>query len=239
MPIARRSSQATLPAQTSGVHRAASGDIDFDDVFSPSPKPARSSRVMAAVRPAEPVMGVPLPELEGPKPARSTQMQAVRPVVAEPEPPPGRMLDDVFLDDDGAPLALDLQSPPSGHLPLQTVAGESLPAMWAKSGSGLHPHTAASKDPRPGIVAFAGYGIPPEKLAAMPSYAFRVIARKHSLRSDLKIARLRRLPQRDIELYEAALACANQGAVAKGLAITAAMFAGTVSAIAAAVALLF
>ena len=169
-----------------------------------------------------------------PRSYRSVEMPAVR--VADA---PGRMLDNAFLEDE-VPLVLDLKAPPSGHVQVQTVAGNlPLPAMWARSGSGLHRVDARSADPRPGIVAFAGYGIPPERLMAMPAYALRVLARKYSLRSDLKIARWRSLPKRDIELYEAALACANEAVVAKGLALAVTTLACAVGAFVAAITLLF
>jgi len=197
---------------TSGVRRAASGNIDFGDDDVPLPMPPRVSQTMAAVRPAPP------------------------PVEQEPT---GRMIDSAFLEDE-VPLALELSAPPGGHIPLHSISGDApMPATWATSGSGLHMIEPRTADPRPGIVAFAGYGLAPEKLSAMPAYAFRVLVRKHSLRGDLKIAHWRRLPKRDIELYEAALACADEGAVTKGVAVVAASFAGTASVIAAAIAILF
>jgi precorrin-4 methylase len=60
--------------------------------------------------------------------------------------------------------------------------------------------------------------------------------RKWTLRDDLRIARLRRI--RDVSLYEAALECADESAVTKGLAVIAATVIGGVSAIAAAAAFL-
>ncbi|MBX3232350.1 MAG: hypothetical protein KIT84_22255 [Labilithrix sp.] len=216
MPIARRQSHPTLPEQ-SGVHRAVEVEPSYDDEDLPSLAP--------------------IPIKPRPKAYRSMEMPAVRP----PADAPGRMLDDTFFDDADPPLALDLAKPQG--------RAEPLPAMWAKSGSGLHridkkpldkkPLEKKPLDPRPGIVAFAGYGLPPEKLSATPAYAFHVLRRKLSLRSDLRIARMRRLPKRDIELYEAALACADEGAVTKGLFVAAASTVGTLSAIAAAAALLF
>lgn len=208
-----------VAAPQSGIHRAA---INFEDELAlphveEAPRTYRSME-MPAVR----------------APARAP-VSEVRPIEAA-----GRMLDATFLEDE-VPLALDLKAPPSSHVrAVQTIAGDApLPAMWAKSGSGLQMFEARSVDPLPGIVAFAGYGSPPEKLSATPAYAFRVITRKLTLRNDLKIAHWRRLPKRDIELYESALACADEGAVTKGLTLTAIGLAALVSAAVAAIELLF
>jgi hypothetical protein len=122
------------------------------------------------------------------------------------------------------------KSPPSSRTKVES----------AGAASGREAPTSASRtqafDPRPGIVAFAGFGLPPEKLAEMPAYALRVRARKRTLRAGLRVARKQR-PQ-DVELYEAALASADQGAVAKGLALIVAVLVGGLSLIVAAVLLL-
>jgi hypothetical protein len=112
------------------------------------------------------------------------------------------------------------------------MAGEPASAPEPTSVASTQP----THDPRPGIIAFAGFGLPPESLGAMPAYALRVITRKWALRDDLQIARLRRI--RDVSLYEAALECADEGAVTKGLAVIAATVIGGVSAIAATAAFL-
>ncbi len=91
----------------------------------------------------------------------------------------------------------------------------------------------APPDPRPGIVAFAGFGIPPESLTDMPAYALRVIARKRVLRAGLTVARAHR-PQ-DVALYEAALECADRPAAAKGLALLVTVVAAGIAAVVAAV----
>ncbi len=91
----------------------------------------------------------------------------------------------------------------------------------------------APLDPRPGIVAFAGFGIPPENLTDMPAYALRVIARKRVLRAGLTVARAHR-PQ-DVALYEAALECANGPAAAKGIALLVTVVAAGIAAVVAAV----
>jgi len=66
-------------------------------------------------------------------------------------------------------------------------------------------------------------------LGGMPAYALRVIARKWTLRDDLRVARLRRI--QDVSLYEAALESADEAAVTKGLALIAATVIGGVSAV--------
>ncbi len=97
------------------------------------------------------------------------------------------------------------------------------PSLASSSSSSSSPSSGATHgfDPRPGIVAFAGYGLPPEKLSETPSYALHVLARRRVLREGLEMARRRR--PRDIELYEAALQVADQAAVRKGLALLAAL----------------
>lgn len=91
----------------------------------------------------------------------------------------------------------------------------------------------APLDPRPGIVAFAGFGIPPEDLTDTPAYALRVIARKRVLRAGLTVARAHR-PQ-DVALYEAALECADGPAAAKGIALLFIVVAAGIAAVVAAV----
>ena len=71
-------------------------------------------------------------------------------------------------------------------------------------------------DPRrPGIFAFAGFGLPPETIMGAPAYALRVLLRKRILRAGLVVARRQRSP--DVDLYEAALRTADQDSYAKGL----------------------
>lgn len=193
----------------SGIHRAA--EIDFDDEDIPS-------------------ASIPLATPPGPKRYRSMEMPAVRPEAAAPSAP-GRVLDASIFDDLEPPLGLGEAAGDGDH---------DAPAVWSRSGSGLHRVEAVRpKDPRPGIVAFAGYGLPPEGLAGTPAYALRVWRRRLSLRSDLRIARMRSLPQRDIDLYEAAIACADEAAMTKGILLVTATLAGALSAIAAVVAAVF
>lgn len=99
------------------------------------------------------------------------------------------------------------------------------------------PSAAATRfDPRPGIVAFAGYGLAPEKLSELPAYALHVFARRRILHAGLAIARTRR-PQ-DVELYRAALTAADEGAVRKGLALLVLMVCAVVGVIVAALGVL-
>jgi hypothetical protein len=93
------------------------------------------------------------------------------------------------------------------------------------------------RDPkRPGIFAFAGFGMAPDNLSAAPTYAFRVLARRRVLRRDLAIARARRSP--DVELYEAALRTADEKVVFRGLAMVLGVVLGALGACAAAIELL-
>ena len=87
-------------------------------------------------------------------------------------------------------------------------------------------------DPRPGIVAFAGFGLAPDRLSEMPAYALRVFARKRILRAGLEVSRQRR-PQ-DVELYRSALRAADEAAVQKGLVLLVMMVMATIGAIVAA-----
>jgi len=93
-----------------------------------------------------------------------------------------------------------------------------------------------SGDPRPGIVAFAGFGIRPEKLSETPGYALRVLARRRVLRAGLEVARARR--PRDVDLYQAALAAADDEAVRKGLVLLGALATAALGALSAAVGVL-
>ena len=95
----------------------------------------------------------------------------------------------------------------------------------------------ASFDPRPGIVAFAGYGLAPEKLSETPSYALHVLARRRVLHAGLKVALVRR-PQ-DVELYRAALGALDPVAFRKGLALLVAMMVAVAGVLACFIGVLF
>lgn len=73
----------------------------------------------------------------------------------------------------------------------------------------------AAVDPHAALVAFSGFGDPPDGLWASPAYALRVIARRRALLRDLASARARRSP--DVGLYEASLRTADDAVVKKGL----------------------
>lgn len=120
------------------------------------------------------------------------------------------------------PSSAASQEPSSGRRNLDAAALSSQPIIV-----GL-----PSIDPRPGIVAFAGFGFVPEKLSEMPAYALRVFARRRVLRAGLAVARAHR--PRDVELYQAALVAADEGAVRKGLLLLAALVIATLGVIAAA-----
>lgn len=127
--------------------------------------------------------------------------------------------------------------PSSGRAQVSSLELEALatpPTELATSVSSLAIGPLPAVDPRPGIVAFAGFGIVPDAVGELPTYALRVLARRRILRDGLKVARARR-PQ-DVELYEAALACADEDAVAKGLGLAVAVLVLGVAVVAAAIA---
>ncbi|MFO0736542.1 MAG: hypothetical protein U0270_11720 [Labilithrix sp.] len=171
----------------------------------------------------------------------TANMAAVRPPSVAPTPPSpsmeteGRVLES--LEDENLDIPLDIKAPPTSHSVITTIAGLEMSAGPPSQGRPA-PISSTQKtvDPKPGIVAFAGFGLPPEKLSATPAYAIRVLARKAQLRDDLRVARLRRI--QDISLYEAALGCADEAAVTKGVAVIAAGAIGTIIAIVSAAALL-
>jgi hypothetical protein len=140
-----------------------------------------------------------------------------------------------FDDESVVDIPLDIKTAPKNQTAMLSMSGAEMSPAPA---SGPTPISSTQKahDPRPGIVAFAGYGLPPESLGAAPAYAVRVIMRKFALRDDLRIARLRRI--QDVSLYEAALEAADEGAVTKGLALIAATVIGGVGAVVAAAAFL-
>jgi hypothetical protein len=111
----------------------------------------------------------------------------------------------------------------------------SLPGTSTSSAEPDGPAAASSGtprfDPRPGIMAFAGFGLVPEKLSEMPAYALHVLARRRVLRAGLEVARARR-PQ-DVELYQAAITAADRVAFHKGLMLLAVMASAVIGVIAA------
>lgn len=245
MPIPRRISQTALHALQPGQgvpEHSGTFAIPEDDDFShvgelPSLMPPRNSPVLRLVE-SSPQRPPALPRLSHP----TVQMPAVRASGYHAAVP--------FGDEDDeqtAPVAFDLEVQPAGHAkvaapqpqqpqpvveaPPPVSVRQAMPLVGGMSGTYLA--AAAPGDPKPGIVAFAGYGIAPTELSKAPGYAFRVMVRRLTLRSDLKIARMRRLPQREIDLYEAALRCADEGVVTKGIAVVVSGIVGVVGVIAA------
>lgn len=179
-----------------------------------------------------------LPPVRALTPVRTSSaanMAAVRPAPAAPPPVMGdtRVIDS--FEEDNVEIALDIKEKPKNQAGLTTISGAEI-APQSTGGQAVISSTKKDVDPRPGIVAFAGFGLPPESLGGTPAYALRVITRKMQLRDDLRIARLRRI--QDVSLYEAALECADESAVTKGLAVLASTVIGGISAIVAAAAFL-
>ena len=181
-------------------------------------------------------MHVPTIHAADPTPDRgrhgTLKMGAVRPGVP---PSSGRMLDELDFHDGDPAVALELGATPAGHFANETMAGPAPPIVHFHEASGT-PHaqpqapsgerppvatsgvtTRGAFDPRPGIVAFAGFGFVPDSVLHTPAYALRVLMRSSILRRELALTRGRR-PQ-DVWLYEAALRCAHPSSFAKGMAL--------------------
>jgi len=120
---------------------------------------------------------------------------------------------------DGRPSShrtrVETPRPPMPGAPSARLSGERLRA-------GSPPSTMAPIDPYPALLAFAGFGDPPTSVFGTPAYAARVFARRRVLRRDLELARLRH--SHDIDFYEASLRTADDGAVRKGVLLTAIFF---------------
>ena len=178
---------------------------------------------------------------QAPKSYRSGQMAAVQ----VPSPYGGGTSG--FGDDEehSEALVLDLQVTPTTHNPgIRAIAPpkpEPAPAPKPIAAIPLgrmadaYLAAAARRNPRPGIVAFAGYGIPPTVLSRMPAYALRVmVPRPRNLAKRLEDrTACRNLPQREIELYEAAIRCANESVMTKGIAVVVTSIVGLVGLVAA------
>jgi hypothetical protein len=150
-------------------------------------------------------------ELDSRPPSHSTRVETPRPSTLHGAPP----------------------ARPSGQLARMTpspmprmTAGPMLPPApaWpmASSAGRRSSSTSAAVDPHAALVAFSGFGDPPTSVFGTPAYAARVIARRRTLRRDLKLARLRH--SHDVGLYEASLRTADAGAVRKGLVLTVVFF---------------
>lgn len=206
-----------------------------------SPMPTSLPRVRRPMPTFEMDLDVPTQRAPFQRTSSTANMAAVRPPpAAAPAPaasavPGGRELES-FEEENNLDIALDIKAPPTSHSVVTTISGLEMTPPASQQAATPVSSTQKAYDPRPGIVAFAGFGIPPEKLGAMPGYALRVLARKAVLRDDLRVARLRRI--QDISLYEAALECADESAVTKGLALIATSVLGGVSAVVAAAAFL-
>lgn len=154
----------------------------------------------------------------------TVEIRAVR----EEEPPrsSGRIFDDFDFDfDTGSSGSLPLDSfPPEAARASVTnnVSGELMlpPAPpWPMGESPSRQSTTAlnAVDPHAALVAFAGFGDPPRNLWQAPLYALRVWIRRRSLRADLE--RARRHGSHDVDIYEASLRAADDGAVRNGISV--------------------
>ncbi len=86
------------------------------------------------------------------------------------------------------------------HSAEAALAGSAPPMPVRRASSDM------AVDSRAAVVAFAGFGGPPADIMSTPAYAWRVLRRRHRLKQDLDLARLRL--SADIPLYEAA-ACSR------------------------------
>lgn len=215
MPIPRRISNPGFEAvqtQASGVYRAVGNIADLDDAFTDLDNLPQLEEVVDDRVPDNVPSLLPAP---APAQRPSTQMRAV-------EAPLPSVIDSFEDAPSNLDIALDIKAPPSSRQAITTMAGVAI----------APPTPAADSDPLPGIIAFAGYGLPPSSIGKTPAYALRVLSRKWTLRDDLRIARMRRIA--DVSLYEAALRCADERAVTTGLAIIIGSAVGTLSAMVAA-----
>lgn len=221
MPILRHPSRSDIaavpvdPLDESGVmpvSRRATVKITAVRISAaPPPLPSLVVPPPASVRQPPPSGAQPPPSGGRPQSRSTVKMSAVRP---DDGPPSGRMLDSVdFMDPARVPLEL-VQRPRTPP----TVKTPAVP--FSPVGTSNVVRKADSFDPRrPGIFAFAGFGLPPETISGAPAYALRVLMRKHVLRQGLAVARQQRSV--DVELYEAALRTADPDAYAKGLLVLA------------------
>lgn len=213
MPIPRRTSNpgfAAVQTQTSGVYRAVGNIADLDDAFLDLENLPQLEEVVDEPMDVPSLAPAPV-TVQHP----STQMRAV----VAPAPAAFDAFDDAPSN---LEIALDIKAPPSSRQAITTMAGVEI----------APPTPQADADPRPGIIAFAGYGLPPDSIGKTPAYAIRVLSRKWTLRDDLRIARMRRIA--DVSLYEAALRCADEGAVTTGIALIVGATVATLSAVVAA-----
>ena len=142
----------------------------------------------------------------------------------------GRELGDLELDfsaetDD----PLELECVPSSHQLRDRGSAPMLPPALERYGptsvrgvdgprsSRTLASTLPAIDPHAALVAFAGFGDPPDSVWGTPAYAMRVLDRRRVLRAAL--ARARRLRSQDVALYEAALGAADAGAVRTGILV--------------------
>jgi hypothetical protein len=142
----------------------------------------------------------------------------------------GRELSDLELDfSDETDDPLELGCVPSSHQPRGVVAPRMLPPALehrevmsvrrvdAPPSSRARTSSQHLSDSRAAVVAFAGFGEPPDSIWGTPAYAMRVLDRRRTLRAGLVRARERR--SHDVELYEASLEAADSAAVRKGILV--------------------
>lgn len=163
------------------------------------------------------------------------------PASAGPASSNGRTLDENdFLDGAAQPVALELGAQPASRRGLidphqaglgsDNVLGQEprsrssaqLAAVRAPQRTASGSYKAA--DARPGVFAFAGFGLPPESIVGAPAYALRALTRQRILRAGLATARAR--GGGDAELYEAALATVDGKAMSAGLFVLALFITG-------------
>ncbi len=235
MPILRRPSQSNIAADGVGFPEAPStpeesgafavprrSTVKISAVSTPRDTPLSSIpppnelRSLVVPPPAPPPSS---PTANRPSVKRDTvKMAPVRPT--EETPASGRMLDTVDFADGGR-IALELSTLPAGraHAQGRPPTPLSMPKTSVTPITPLGSSDVLRRDRfdprRPGIFAFAGFGLPPESLVGAPSYAIRVYLRKSILRDGLAVARRQR--SADVDLYEAALRMADREWYLKGV----------------------
>jgi len=184
-----------------------------------SPRPS-SSKVKRVVEPVVHFTPQPMqaPELPG-HASGALEDQGTPFELAGEEPPPLSSPSPASQNEHS--LVRRISSTTTAAVSSDGLSFDDEPPASSRSGRavGMSPLVAAANvDPkRPGIFAFAGFGLPPSSWKDLPGYAIHVLARRRALRRDLETAR--RYRASDVDLYEAALHSADLDAFRRGLAL--------------------
>lgn len=216
-----------------------SGEFRIADLRRPSP-PVPSLPSLVPSAPAAGPKRYGSVRMEAVRPAPSDRTVTFDEPLSSPAAPPsaerasanGRTLDELDFLGGGQNVVLELDGQPASRRGLidpgktglgsDNVLGSEPRRLSSTSMSAVRapgPQRTASgsfkaADARPGVFAFAGFGLPPESLFATTTYALRAFGRQRVLREGLRAAKAR--GSTDAELYEAALATVDARALATG-----------------------